>query len=325
MYYLSRAIAWPRVGRTLGTLYALFAAVAAFGIGNMVQANSMADAIHESTGMPDWGTGLVIALGLGLVLLGGIRSIGRFTGVFVPFMILLYMGGGILLLVLNVERIPDALGLIFGDAFTGAAAAGGFLGATVRQAMRYGVASGIFSNESGLGSAGIAAAAAQTREPVRQALVSMTQTFIDTLVVCSFTGIAIVATGVWNSGLEGAALTQMAFRTGLPGAWGGEVVSLSLALFAFSTLLGWSYYGERSVEYLVGAWAVVPYRVLFVVVAFLGAVRSLEFVWRFSDVMNGLMALPNLVGLLLLSGVVARETRAFLSRSGGPGRVARGA
>jgi AGCS family alanine or glycine:cation symporter len=325
MYYLSRAIAWPRVGRTLGTLYALFAAVAAFGIGNMVQANSMADAIHESTGIPDWGTGLVIALGLGLVLLGGIRSIGRFTGVFVPFMILLYMGGGILLLVLNVGRIPDALGLIFGDAFTGTAAAGGFLGATVRQAMRYGVASGIFSNESGLGSAGIAAAAAQTREPVRQALVSMTQTFIDTLVVCSFTGIAIVAMGVWNSGLEGAALTQMAFRTGLPGAWGGEVVSLSLALFAFSTLLGWSYYGERSVEYLVGAWAVVPYRVLFVVVAFLGAVRSLEFVWRFSDVMNGLMALPNLVGLLLLSGVVARETRAFLSRSGGPGRVARGA
>jgi AGCS family alanine or glycine:cation symporter len=317
MYYLSRGIRWPRLGRALGFLFALFAAVAAFGIGNMVQSNSMADAIHESFGVPDWVTGLVIAIGVGLVLIGGIRSIGRVTGVFVPFMILLYMGGSLVLLLMNLEHVPAAVARIFGDAFTGTAAAGGFLGSTLREVMRNGVARGIFSNESGLGSAGIAAAAAQTREPVRQALVSMTQTFIDTLVVCSFTGIAIVATGVWDSGLEGAPLTQLAFQTGLSEAWGGEVVSVCLALFAFSTILGWSYYGERSVEYLLGSWVIVPYRVLFVGAAFLGAVRSLEFVWKFSDVMNGLMALPNLVGLLLLSGVIARETRSYLRRKPG--------
>lgn len=179
------------------------------------------------------------------------------------------------------------------------------------QAIRFGVARGIFSNESGLGSAGIAAAAAQTRHPVRQALVSMTQTFIDTIVVCSMTGIALIVTGAWSSGLNGAPLTQLAFTTGLGGEWGGWVVTICLAMFAFSTILGWSYYGEKSIEFLFGVRAIFPYRVVFVVAIFFGAVRSLDFVWTLSDVMNGLMALPNLIGLLFLSGVLARDTMAY--------------
>jgi len=191
---------------------------------------------------------------------------------------------------------------------------GGFAGATLRQALRYGVARGIFSNESGLGSAGIAAAAAQTSEPVRQALVSMTQTFIDTIVVCSVTGLCIITTGAWSGEFSGANMTQAAFRHGLPGNWGGMVVAVCLAMFAFSTILGWSYYGEKSFEFLFGRKAVLPYRIVFVVFIYVGAVRSLTFVWSLSDVMNGLMALPNLVGLLLLSGIIARETKEYFVR-----------
>jgi AGCS family alanine or glycine:cation symporter len=210
-----------------------------------------------------------------------------------------------------LDRIPGTFALIFESAFTGSAAAGGFLGAGVMQAMRFGVARGIFSNESGLGSAGIAAAAAHTAHPVRQALVSMTQTFIDTLVVCTMTGLCILTTGVWQTGLVGAALTQQAFETGLPGQWGSWIVSISLIMFAFSTIIGWSYYGDRSVEYLLGPRAVTVYRLLFLVAAFAGAVYSLEFVWALSDLLNGLMALPNLIGLILLSGVIVRETNRY--------------
>jgi AGCS family alanine or glycine:cation symporter len=314
MYYLSRGIELGPLGPILGWLFALFAAVAAFGIGNMVQSNSVADAIFTSFGVPKWQTGLAIAILAGAVILGGIKSIGRFTGVFVPLMIVAYMLGSGVILVMNAEHLPAAFRLIFSQAFSGTAATGGFVGATLAAGIRYGVARGIFSNESGLGSAGIAAAAAQTREPVRQALVSMTQTFIDTIVVCSFTGLAIISTGAWTSGENGAPLTQLAFREGLPGNWGGWIVAVSLSMFAFSTILGWSYYGEKSVEYLLGVRAVAPYRVAFVIASFFGAVYSLGFVWTLSDVMNGLMALPNLVGLLLLSGVIARETRAFLAR-----------
>jgi AGCS family alanine or glycine:cation symporter len=319
MYYLSRGIPWRPAGRTLGFLFALFAAVAAFGIGNMVQSNSVADALNESFGIPMWVTGLVIAAAVAAVILGGIRSIGRFTGFFVPFMIVGYLVASGVVLLVHAGRIPDALTLVFRGAASGTAALGGFAGVTVMQALRFGVARGIFSNESGLGSAGIAAAAAQTREPARQALVSMTQTFIDTIVVCTFTGLAILVTGAWESGLNGAPLTQLAFREGLPGAWGGWVVALSLTTFAFSTILGWSYYGEKSIEYLLGERVIVPYRLLFIAAAFIGTVRSLDFVWGVSDVMNGLMALPNLIGLLLLSGVIARETRKYL-----PGSAARG-
>ncbi len=312
MYYLRDGVQWRPLGKLLGFLFALFAAVAAFGIGNMVQSNSVADALETSFGIPMWVTGLVMALAAGAVIIGGIQSIGRFAGFFVPLMILAYMACSGMVLVMNASRIPAAFVSIFEGAFTGTAAVGGFAGAAVAQAIRFGVSRGIFSNESGLGSAGIAAAAAQTREPARQALVSMTQTFIDTLVVCTFTGLAILVTGVWETGVTGAPMTQAAFTAGL-GEIGGVIVAICLAMFAFSTILGWSYYGEKSLTYLLGPRAVNPYRVLFVFAIFFGTVRSLDFVWAVSDVMNGLMALPNLIGLLLLSGVVARETRKFLA------------
>jgi AGCS family alanine or glycine:cation symporter len=314
MYYLARGIRNRALGRTLGALFACFAAIAAFGIGNMVQSNSIAHALEESFRVPLWLTGLVIAVAAGAVILGGIKSIGKFTSLLVPAMIVAYVAAILVLLVLHADRIPAAFALVFQGAFEGTAAAGGFTGAVVASAIRFGVARGIFSNESGLGSAGIAAAAAETKEPARQALVSMTQTFIDTIVVCTCTGLAILVTGAWSSGLSGAGLTQLAFRDGLPGELGPVVVAVSLSLFAFSTILGWSYYGEKSVEYLLGRRAVVPYRVVFVLFAFVGAVRSLDFVWAVADVLNGLMALPNLVGLLLLSSVVVAETRGYLER-----------
>ncbi|HUP44336.1 MAG TPA: sodium:alanine symporter family protein [Thermoanaerobaculia bacterium] len=314
MYYLRDGIRWKPLGAVLAFLFALFASVAAFGIGNMVQSNSVAQAINTSFGVPTWITGLTIAVLAGLVILGGIKSIGRFTGFFVPIMIVVYMIGSGIIIILNIRMVPEAFRLIFTNAFTPTGAAGGFAGASIMMGIRYGVARGIFSNESGLGSAGIAAAAAQTREPARQAFVSMTQTFIDTIVVCTFTGVAIISTGAWTSGENGAALTQLAFRQGLPGNWGGWVVAISLAMFAFSTILGWSYYGEKSIEYLLGEWSNFPYRILFVIASFFGAIYSLDFVWTVSDVMNGLMALPNLIGLLLLSGVIVAETRRYLSR-----------
>jgi AGCS family alanine or glycine:cation symporter len=316
MYYLANGIKTPWLGKTLGVLFAVFATVASFGIGNMVQSNSVADALQVSFGPAKWVTGLILAVAAGLVILGGIKSIGRFTGFFVPFMIAAYMIGSGIILIEFAAEIPGALALVFESAFSGTAAVGGFAGAAVRQAIRFGVARGIFSNESGLGSAGIAAAAAQTREPVRQALVSMTQTFIDTIVVCSFTGLTILVTGAWEQGLNGAPLTAAAFSHGLPGEWGGYIVTISLAMFAFSTMLGWSYYGEKSIEYLMGERAVMPYRVVFIFAIFFGALRSLDFVWTVSDVMNGLMALPNLVGLLLLSGVIVRETSEYFKRTG---------
>ena len=315
MYFLEHGVG-HRTGRWLARAFALFAAAAAFGIGNMVQSNAISLAVANSAGtfalsVHPGVVGLAVAVVAALVILGGIRSIGRITATLVPLMILVYVTATTVILVLNYEEIPRAIGLVFQSAFTGTAATGGFLGAGVAQAIRFGVARGIFSNESGLGSAGIVAAAAQTREPVRQALVSMTQTFIDTLMVCSFTGLAIITTGVWQAGLDGPVLTQRAFDMGLPGQWGGIVVAVCLALFAFSTILGWSYYGEKSLEYLLGTGAVLPYRVAFVLAAFLGSLGTVEFVWLLSDVLNGLMAIPNLIGLLLLSGLIVRETRAY--------------
>jgi AGCS family alanine or glycine:cation symporter len=320
MYYLERGVGGP-VGKALGVAFALFASVAAFGIGNMVQSQAVSDAVSNSAStfglsLHPGVVGFIVATLAALVILGGIRSIGRFTGTFVPVMIVAYVGGATTILVLNYEGIPEAVGLVFSSAFSGTAATGGFLGAGVAAAIRFGVARGIFSNESGLGSAGIAAAAAQTREPVRQALVSMTQTFIDTLVVCSFTGIAIIATGAWSTGADGAGLTQTAFRTGLPGQWGGLIVAVSLSLFAFSTMLGWAYYGEKSLEYLLGVKAVTPYRLVFVAAIFLGSLGTIDFVWLLSDILNGLMAVPNLVGLILLAGVIVRETGSYFQRVG---------
>ncbi len=315
MYYLENGIRWGNLGRILAISFALFATLAAFGIGNGVQSNSVAEAVSNVTGFSRLSIGLATAFLVSTVILGGVKSIGRFTGVFVPAMILLYMGAAGLVLLLNLNHVPDAFRLVFEHAFSGQAAAGGAVGYTISQAIRSGVARGVFSNESGLGTGAIAAAAAQTREPVRQALISMTQTFIDTIVICTFTGIAILSTGAWELGLDGASLTQQAFSTGLPGEWGQNLVALCLSFFAFSTILGWSYYGERNLQYLVGSKAIIPYRLLFVVVTAVAAVVELDAVWLISDVMNGLMALPNLIGLLLLSGLVFRETRSYFSRN----------
>jgi AGCS family alanine or glycine:cation symporter len=316
MYYLENGIRWGQLGRVLATAFALFAAIASFGIGNGVQSHSVAEAVSNVTGLSEVVVGLITAFLVSIVILGGVKSIGRFTSVFVPMMILLYMAAAGVIILLNLERVPDAFRLVFEHAFSGRAAAGGAVGYTIGQAIRSGVSRGVFSNESGLGTGGIAAAAAQTREPVRQALISMTQTFIDTLVVCTFTGIAILATGAWESGLDGVSLTQLAFTTGLPGEWGHRVVALCLTFFAFSTILGWSYYGERNLEYLVGVKAIIPYRLLFVMVTAVAAAVELDVVWTISDIMNGMMALPNLIGLLLLSGIVLRETRSYFGRYG---------
>ncbi|NOY06009.1 MAG: sodium:alanine symporter family protein [Chlorobi bacterium] len=309
MYYIARGLGW----KWMGAVFAVFASIAAFGIGNMVQSNSVADAVNASFGVPAWFTGVILAVATALVILGGIKSIGRVTGFLVPFMIVAYMLAAIVVTILNYEGIPRIFTLVFTDAFTPSAASGGFLGATVMLTIRSGVARGVFSNESGFGSASIAAAAAQTKHPVTQALVSMTQTFIDTIVVCSLTGFVIISSGVWDSGLTGAQLTTQAFSHGLPGNSGGVIVALSLVFFAYSTILGWSYYGEKSLEYLFGTKLIVPYRVVFCVFVFFGAVFKLELVWSISDVMNGLMAFPNLVGLLGLAGVVASETRSYFA------------
>jgi AGCS family alanine or glycine:cation symporter len=324
MYYLSRGIG-GRFGALLGFLFALFAAIAAFGIGNMVQSNSVADALRHSFGISPTVTGALIAILAALVIFGGIQSIGRVTSFFVPIMIGFYVLGGLIVLAINWRGLDDIFIFVLKDAFTPTAAVGGFLGASVRDAVRMGLARGIFSNESGLGTGGIAAAAAQTNVPSSQALVSMTQTFIDTIVVCSITGFVVVATGAWTAtnpetGLAytGAPLTAVAFSTGLPGQWGGYIVAVGLALFAFSTILGWGYYGERAIEYLIGVKFILPYRVLFVIAAFFGSyvlqmenISGLQLVWNFSDIMNGAMAIPNLLGLLLLSKIISAETKEY--------------
>jgi AGCS family alanine or glycine:cation symporter len=311
MYYISRGLGW----NWLGTLFAVFAAVAAFGIGNMVQSNSVADAVQATFGVPFYATGIALMICTALVVLGGIKSIGRVTGVVVPVMIVFYMGGTLLILIMYAAKIPEALALVVSQAFSPTAAVGGFAGATVMLAIRMGVSRGVFSNESGLGSAPIAAAAAQTKHPVTQALVSMTQTFIDTIVVCTLTGLVLIVTGAWNSGATGAELTTMAFQEGFAG--GKYVVTIGLMLFAYSTILGWCYYGEKSIEYLFNEKAVKPYRILFVIFVGVGAVAKLDFVWSLSDTFNGLMAIPNLIGLLALSPVIVKETREYFSSGAG--------
>lgn len=313
-FYLTSGIGGP-FGKILGVFFAIAAAIAAFGIGNMVQSNAATSNIEEAFGVPALISALVLTLVAGVVILGGIRSIGLVTSFFVPVMAIFYMAGATVVLLANITAIPGAVATIFASAFTGTAATGGFLGAGIAVVVRQGVARGIFSNESGLGTGAIAAAAAKTREPARQALVSMTQTFIDTLVICTFTGLAIVVSGVWTDGGDGGAFTQQAFGSVLGGT-GAAIVAVGLALFAFSTLLGWAYYGERNMEYLFGRRAVIPYRLLFIVAIFIGSLATLDAVFLFSDLMNGLMAFPNLIGLLLLSGVVLRETRSYFQRRG---------
>lgn len=311
MYYLAKGmnLKW------LGAMFAVFAAVAAFGIGNMVQSNSVADAVKYSFNLPVEITGIILTLATGLVLLGGIKSIGKVTGILVPFMIIFYFLAALFVVIIHIDQIPSVISQVLVEAFTDTAAAGGFAGATIMMTIRSGISRGVFSNESGLGSSPIAAAAAQTAHPVTQALVSMTQTFIDTIIICSMTGFAILVSDVLNTGLTGATLTQKAFETALPGEWGGIVVSIGLIFFAYSTILGWSYYGEKSLEYLLGEKSIKPYRFLFVIMVFVGAVVKLDLVWTFADIMNGLMAFPNLIALLGLSGIVAAETRNYFKKS----------
>ena len=311
MYYISKGLGW----KWLGILFAFFAAFAAFGIGNMVQSNSVADALESSFGIPFWLTGLALMAATGMVIIGGIKSIGRVTGVLVPVMIVFYMAAAMMIILIHIDLLPAAIIMIVEQAFTPSAGIGGFLGATVMLTIRMGVARGVFSNESGLGSSPIAAAAAQTKHPVTQALVSMTQTFIDTIVVCTMTGLVLILSGEWSNGLTGAELTTVAFGEGLGHDLGQYVVSVGLALFAYSTILGWSYYGEKSIEFLIGGKAVQPYRYIFTIFVGVGAVAQLDLVWAIADVFNALMAFPNLVGLLALTPVIVSETRKFFEQN----------
>ena len=306
MYYIEKGLGL----KWLGVLFAIFGAIAAFGIGNMVQSNSVAEAVSSTFKIDTWVTGIILVALTSLVVLGGIKSIGKVTAYLVPFMAAFYVIAGLIVLIINYDAIPAAFASIFSSAFTGHAAAGGAVGA----AIRYGVARGVFSNEAGLGSAPIAAAAAKTDYPGRQALVSMTQTFIDTIIVCSITALTILTTGAVASGETAASLTATAFEMALP-AWGAVLVTISIILFAYSTILGWCYYGEKCMEYLVGVKAIVYYRILFVALIFIGAIAKLDLVWAFSDATNALMAIPNLIGLLGLSGVVVAETNRFLNET----------
>ena len=310
--YLKRALpgGW---GVLLAGAFTLFTIFASFGIGNLAQGNSIAAGLGDAFGVDPTVSGIIIFFCVGAAVLGGIEGVGKITAAFVPLMIVIYVTGGIVALAMMADRVPAAIATIFTDAFTGTAATGGFVGSGIMLAIQFGVARGIFSNESGMGSAAIAAAAAKTQHPARQALVSMTQTFIDTIIVVTITGLVIVTAGTWDMGREEAAvMTASAFSQALPGDWGNLIVSVSLVFFAFSTILGWSYYGERATIALFGEWASVPYRMIFTVMAFVGAVSHLELAWTFSDLSNGLMAIPNLIGLLILSGVVAKETREYL-------------
>lgn len=305
MYYISKGLNLP----WLGVLFAIFASVAAFGIGNMVQSNSVADAVHATFNISPVITGLVLMALSAAVILGGIKSIGRVTSILVPIMIVFYSVGALYIIFSHISEVPGALAFIVKQAFNPTAATGGFAGATVMLAIRMGVARGVFSNESGLGSAPIAAAAAQTKSPVTQALVSMTQTFIDTIIVCTMTGLVLILTGLWSSGDTGAELTTKAFAAGMPG--GAYIVTIGIMLFAYSTILGWCYYGEKSIEYLFGVKAVLPYRIVFIIAIGFGAIAKLSFVWNLSDTLNGLMAIPNLIGLLLLTPVIVSETKKY--------------
>ncbi|QIK37989.1 sodium:alanine symporter family protein [Caldichromatium japonicum] len=312
MYYIKLGLgqrwAW------MAAAFAIFGVLAGFGIGNTVQANSVAHAVQETFGVPGWATGAVMAAFAALVLLGGIKRIGEVSSALVPLMALIYVGGGLVILVLKADQILPALQLVFVHAFSPIAATGGFAGATVAAAIQYGVARGVFSNEAGLGSAPIAHAAAQSNDPIAQGAVAMTGTFIDTLVICTVTGLVILVTGVWDSGATGAALSSQAFETALPGV-GAYIVAVGLVLFAYTTTLGWSVYGERCAEYLFGERAILPFRVLWVLALPVGAVAQLDFIWLVADTLNALMALPNLVALLLLSPVVFRLSRDYFNSS----------
>lgn len=309
MYALERGLGM----KWLGVLFAIFTALASFGIGCTVQANSIALLAHETFGIPTWIIGLTVCLLTALVILGGVKAIANVCTVLVPFMAVLYVLGCIIILCINSSYVGPAIQLIIESAFNPSAAGGGFVGATVMMAARYGIARGLFSNESGLGSAPIVAAAAQTRNPVRQALVSSTATFWDTVVICALTGLVLVSSIIAYPDItytDGAALTKVAFSK-IPYV-GGPLLAFGILTFAFSTIIGWSYYGESAVNYLEGRITNRFYRILFIVSLFFGSIINLDIIWNIADCMNALMAIPNLVALLLLSGVAAQETKKYL-------------
>ncbi|WP_319381684.1 sodium:alanine symporter family protein [Thiomicrorhabdus sp.] len=314
MYYIKNGMGekW----KPLAFAFALFGAIAAFGIGNMVQANAVAGAMETAFGVNNQVTGIVLMLLIGLVVFGGVKRIARTATALVPLMAALYIGVSLWILAMHLDALPAAIATIFESAFTGSAAAGGFAGAGIILAIQFGVARGVFSNEAGMGSAPIAHAAAQTNDPVRQGHIAMLGTFIDTIIICSMTALVILVTGVWTSGETGAVLTANAFSHGLESNIGAVVVAVSLAVFAFTTLLGWSYYGERCAEYLSGTKIISPYRVAWILLIFAGAALSDYFntVLILADLLNALMAVPNLIALLVLSPVIIKLTRNHLQK-----------
>lgn len=309
MYYIERGLG----NKWLARMFAIFGVgVAFFGIGTFAQVNSITDAAKIAFNLPVWVTGIIIAILTALVTLGGIKSISAVSEKIVPFMAVFYILGSIAILGANIGDLPEAIGLVIKGAFTPTAAVGGFAGSTVIIAIRNGVARGVFSNESGLGSAPIAAAAAKTKSCVRQGLISMTGTFFDTIVICTMTGLVLIITGVWSGDLKGAAMTNAAFSSGLGVPIIGQmIVTIGLMFFAFTTILGWNYYGERCIVYLTGVKGIKPYRIIFIILVASGAFIKLELIWTIADIVNGLMAIPNLIALVGLSGVIVSETKQY--------------
>ncbi|CDH03141.1 alanine/glycine:cation symporter family protein [Xenorhabdus bovienii] len=305
MYYIKNGLGKKWIW--LGTLFAFFGSIAGFGIGNTVQANSVADVLHSNFGIEKTVTAGILVILVGAVLIGGIKRISDVAGKLVPVMTVGYFGAGITVLAFNITAIPEAFVLIIKSAFTPVAAQGGFAGAAVWAAIRFGVARGVFSNEAGLGSAPIAHATAKTQNPIRQGLIAMLGTFIDTIIVCSVTGLTIVITGGWLTGETGATLTASSFSAVIPG--GNYIVAVALAIFAFTTILGWSFYGEKCIQYLLGPKAIVPFRIAWIIALPIGATQSLNFVWLLADTLNAMMAIPNLIALALLSPIVYRLTK----------------
>ena len=309
MYYIKNGLS--QKFSYLAYFFALFGMIAAFGIGNGVQSNSVAQVVTNEFEINKLTVGIVIAFLVTLVILGGIKSIGKTASKLVPIMSLIYIIGGLYIIVINYNQIPTIFFMIIESAFTGTAASGGFAGATIWMAIRFGVSRGVFSNEAGLGSSPIAHAAARTNSPIKQGSVSMLEPLIDTIIVCTITAFVILLSQSWLSGVNGAALTSNAYEQGLP-LFGKYIVIFGLVLFAFSTIIGWSYYGEKCAEFIFGNRIIMPYRIFWIIIIPVGAVIELNLVWLIADIMNALMALPNLIALVLLSPIVFKETRAYL-------------
>lgn len=312
MQYIEKGLGW----RWMAILFAIFGTVAAIGTGNLVQVNSIAEAVNSVWTMDPWLTGIILAIATGVVILGGVKSIGHVAGVLVPVMALFYLGAGLTIIAMHIDKLPEAFKLIIESAFNGQAATGGFVGSTIMMSIQMGVSRSIFSNEAGLGISSMAAAAAKTDSPGRQAMIIMTGALLSTVIVCSITGFVLAVTNVLGqtspSGkvLSGAAMAIQAFNTTLPG--GNYIVATGLILFAFSTVIAWAYYGEKCFEYLFGEKSVFVYRVLYTLIVIPGAALKMEMVWNIADIMNGLMVIPNLIALLALSGVIVAETKSFL-------------